>query len=156
MRNLKILLLLVLADAAPAVADTLHLVCQGNGVASDSDYVRTETHSSSGKTKESTTLVDKSRNSTGELKVEIIEGAGRAYLPRVFLPALTHGKDGWFDLKNLSESDKLITAKIAVGIISKPNLRIDRQTGSIAVDGSMGNFAGQCRPYDPASTERAF
>ncbi|QXQ08223.1 hypothetical protein KX816_09775 [Sphingosinicellaceae bacterium] len=156
MRSLKLLLVLAFVDASPALADTLHLVCRGSGVASDSDYVRTETRNHNGRTRDSRTLVDTSKSFSGELKIEITEGAGRAFLPRVFLPALSHGKDGWFDLKNLNESDNLITAKIAVGIMSKPDLRIDRLTGSITVNGSMGNFAGHCRKYDPTSSKRAF
>ncbi|KAB7645563.1 hypothetical protein [Polymorphobacter fuscus] len=156
MKARTILPVLVLFSASPGSADALHLSCEGSGNATDSDYVRTETRSSDGRTKQSSTLVDNLKSFSGEVKVEIVDGAGRAYLPRAFLPALTRGKDGWFDLKNLSETDKAVTAKIAVGMMNRPNLQIDRLTGSIAVDGSMGNFAGHCRPYDPATSKRAF
>jgi hypothetical protein len=47
-----------------------------------------------------------------------------------------------------------ITGKVMINFIQHPNIRIDRRSGSVALDGKVGSFAGQCEKYDPA--QRAF
>lgn len=82
--------------------------------------------------------------------------AGEIRLPRVMLPAIRGGKDGWLTLSKVRVSDREILASASVNPLNNPKVRVDRITGSITISGKAGNYVGQCRKYDPNSAERAF
>ena len=77
-------------------------------------------------------------------------------MPRLMLPPIHGGSDGWFKLKNIKASDGEITASVAVSLINSPKLRLDRYTGAISFSGKSGDFTGRCQKFDPAKTQRAF
>ena len=77
-------------------------------------------------------------------------------MPRSMLPSIHGGSDGRFKLKNIKISDGEITASVAVSLINSPKLRLDQYTGAISLSGKSGDFAGRCRKFDPAKTQRAF
>lgn len=85
------------------------------------------------------------RGYTDQVDVEIGDDSGRIRLPRVTLPIIRGGEGGWFELKNLSITDRAIDGNAAINIINKPKVHIDRVTGTISITGKNGDFNGQCR-----------
>lgn len=84
------------------------------------------------------------------------DGTGTARLPRKMLPLVkTSNEGGWFPLIRLEMSADEIVAQVRLNQYNKPRIRIDRVTGSLRIDGPLGDFSGQCRPYDE-HTERKF
>lgn len=83
------------------------------------------------------------------------DGAGTMRLPRRMLPTVTTSNDGgWFPLIHLSQTADEITGQVRLNQYNKPRVRIDRVTGQIRIDGPLGDFSGQCQPYDPATPRR--
>jgi hypothetical protein len=41
-----------------------------------------------------------------------------------------------------------------INFLQHPDLRIDRRSGSVAMDGKVGSFAGRCENFNPV--QRAF
>lgn len=154
MRSIAIIVAAVLSS--PAMAEDFHLICSGSGVADRSDTITTNINKSDGKTEQRTTTVDNQVPFQGDAILEIVDGAGRIHLPVGILPDVSGGKDGWFELRNLDIAQNQITAKAAVTIFNKPNVRIDRQAGTLSIDGNIGRFSGTCRVHDPAKDQRAF
>ncbi|MDI1296032.1 MAG: hypothetical protein PSY12_09145 [bacterium] len=89
-----------------------------------------------------------------QVDVEVSDQSGRIRLPRVTLPMVHGGDDGWFELKNVKVTHLAIDANAAVNIINKPKIHIDRRTGTIAITGKNGDFSGQCRAIDPNEQRR--
>lgn len=142
--------------AGPALAEDFHLICSGSGVSDRSDTITTNVDKSNGQTEQRTTTIDNQVPFQGDATVEIVDGAGRIRLPVGIVPDVAGGKDGWFELRNLVVAQNQITAKAAVTIFNRPNVRIDRQAGTLSIDGNIGRFSGTCRVHDPAKTQRAF
>ncbi|WDF72937.1 hypothetical protein [Novosphingobium sp. KACC 22771] len=84
-----------------------------------------------------------------QLDIDIQNGKARARVPRRFLPTLHGGDGGWFDVIELAIGDSDIKGKVAINIANHPNLRIDRRSGSVALDGKVGAFSGQCEKFAP-------
>jgi hypothetical protein len=128
---------------------TLNLTCSGSGVAT-----RTETTSIrqyDPKTKKYTTANAKSMSKEpfqGIAVVEISGGMGRIMLPESLVPALNTRSDGWFTIHDLVVSPDVITGKIKINFLTSRNLRIDRHSGLLTIDGGSGNFSGQCEATD--------
>jgi len=89
-----------------------------------------------------------------QMDVDLNGAVARARVPRRFLPAAHGGEGGWFDIKELAVSDDAITGTVLINFANHPKLRIDRRSGTIAMDGKVGAFAGQCKRVDP--NEKAF
>ncbi len=89
-----------------------------------------------------------------QMDIDVHNGSARVRVPRRFLPPFHGGDGGWFDVSNLVVNDDEITGKVQINFAQHPNLRIDRRSGSVALDGKVGSFAGQCEKYDP--TQHAF
>ena len=77
-------------------------------------------------------------------------------MPRVMLPAIRGGDNGWFKLKSVVVTDREITASVAVNALNNPKMRLDRMTGSISLSGTAGDYTIGCEMYDPESTVRKF
>ena len=77
-------------------------------------------------------------------------------MPRVMLPAIRGGDNGWFKLKSVAVTNSEITASVAVNALNNPKMRLDRMTGSISLSGTAGDYTGGCEMYDPESTVRKF
>jgi hypothetical protein len=52
-------------------------------------------------------------------------------------------------LTDIRETPDEITAKAFVNFMSRPNVRIDRISGTISISGRIGQFSGRCEAYDP-------
>jgi len=132
---------------------TLHLICRGTG---ERKVVTAGTATAFSGGNSATAFGTRQQLSQfGEqLDIDIQAGAGKARVPRRFLPALHGGDGGWFEVRDLNVTPDEITGKIAINFNQHPNLRIDRRSGAVALDGKVGAFAGQCEKIDP--TQHAF
>ena len=84
------------------------------------------------------------------------DGNGQMRVPRRMLPTVkTSNDNGWFPLIHVSQNTDSIEAQVRLNQYNKPRVRIDRITGAIRIDGPLGEFSGQCQPYDP-NTQRKF
>lgn len=90
-----------------------------------------------------------------QVDVELSDSGGRIRLPRIVLPIAHGGSGGWFELKNLSVSDRVIEGSAAVNFINKPKVHIDRGTGTISITGKGGTYVGRCERVD-TTAERKF
>ena len=90
------------------------------------------------------------QDQTGELNLICVG------MPRTMLPPIRGGEDGWFKLKNIEYSDGEITASVSVNPTNNPKLRLDRYAGAVSLSGKAGDFVGQCKKFDPATTARQF
>lgn len=140
----------------PASAESLHLICMGAGHANKDDDSYAYAGSSNGQTAwarmEGTTAVQ----FADQVNVDIDGATGRIRMPRTMLPPIHGGKDGWMDIEKLTIGEREITGSVGVNFINSPKLRIDRVTGVLSLAGKSGGFTGQCKPYDPATVQRAF
>ena len=150
------LALLVMLASSPATATDFHLVCEGGGAAVKRHAVHGFARNSEGQTVTATAVEAYDRNYSDQVKVEIVNGAGRIRLPRGLLPPIHGGDGGWLDLHDLAETDNEVTANAAVNFVNHPEVRIDRLAGAISIDGRDRTFAGKCQPYDPVTVQRAF
>jgi len=131
----------------------LHLICMGTG-----DHQVAHSAWGSAWSKHGTVSgfgVSHSQEQFNEqMDVDVNGPVARTRVPRRFLPPLHGGEGGWFDIKDLVVTDDEITGTVLINYANHPKLRIDRRSGTIAMDGKVGAFAGDCRPSDPA--QRAF
>jgi hypothetical protein len=62
------------------------------------------------------------------------------------------GVDGWYVIDGLAVRDDMISGQVAMGVISKPKLKIDRTTGDV----HFGDFKGVCEKSKVVPGERKF
>ena len=135
--------------SAPDVGLTLRLICRGTGEHRVENYGTAFAFSGRGN---STALaVGTQMNQFGDqMDIDINAGKVRVRVPRRMLPKLHGGEGGWFDVGELVIGGDEITGKVRLNFNEHPNLRIDRRSGSVSLDGKVGSFAGQCEKFDPA------
>ncbi len=142
--------------AAPASAESLHLVCIGGGSATKPTFSSARASDSDGNLTSATITGSRSFGFEDQVDVEIDGSTGRIRLPRVMLPPMHGGANGWFELKVVSITDRTIDGSAKVNFINLPKVHVDRMTGRISISGSSGSFGGECRPYDPSTQVRKF
>ena len=147
---------LALALPSSLNAETLHLICMGEGSASKIDQVNAHANDNSGNTANATVYRNRDVPFSDEMSIDIDGQSGRVRVPRVMLPPFHGAKEGWFDIEKLMVDDREITGNAAINFMNSPKLRIDRITGTVSMSGRTGSFAGQCKPYEPATVQRAF
>lgn len=140
------------AEPGPNNKAALNLICGGAGSATRQNNARLFGDG------ESWSGVVGQRDVAFQDQVSLwVDGArGSLRMPRSMLPPVRGGKDGWFQLKDVQQSDSEITATVAVSIINKPKLRLDRYTGAVSISGKSGDYSGTCQKFDPGTVERAF
>jgi len=146
-----------------ATAAAILLVCMGGGTAIKPDSA-TVSGSQSGSydygrgqyngTTSGTITGTRAQGYTDQVDVELNGSAGKIRLPRVVLPLLRGGEDGWFDLRDIEMSDRTIEAKAAINFMNRPKVHIDRMTGTISIAGKSGTFVGKCQKVE--AQERQF
>lgn len=146
-------------ESAPAASHetsgglTVHLICNGIG---DHKVVNTSFGTIFGR-HHSATVIGGSTSQDQfdeQMDVDINGDLARVRVPRRFLPPLHGGGDGWFSVKDLQITEEAVTGMVLINFANHPRLRIDRRSGSIALDGKVGSYAGKCEPYD--ASKRAF
>jgi hypothetical protein len=84
------------------------------------------------------------------------DGSGQAQAPKKMQPAYKDDEAGWFKIIEASITPDQIGGKIRFNSMYKPKLHVDRRTGLVTVFGKLGDFSGDCAPYDPSSSARKF
>lgn len=143
-------------DAPPAAVELVspaefHLLCHGTGqnqVATTSSGVGFFKHLALAFG--SSTQV---QNFDDDVRVDIQGNTPRITLPGRFLAAI-HRTVTTYTITPLAIDDDAISGKISINWANHPNFRINRHTGVIEVDGSLGHFTGKCEKTDP--DQRAF
>lgn len=77
-------------------------------------------------------------------------------MPPAMTPPMTRGSDaGWWTLDRLRVEDNEITGRFTLNTFNRPEITIDRVSGSIEVDGNFGYyFLGQCELVDTPPERR--
>lgn len=133
------------------------LVCMGGGTAIKPDSATVSgSHSGSydyGRGQYSgssygTVTGTRAQGYTDQVDVELTGDSGKIRLPRVVLPVVRGGDNGWFELRDVEMSDRAIEAKAAINFINRPKVHIDRMTGTISISGKSGTFVGKCQKVE--------
>jgi len=148
--------LCLLGFTSTAQAETLHLICLGDGAANKATTSNAYAANNNGDSAWATVAGQRSEGFADQVNVEIDGGTGRIRMPRVMLPPIHGGKDGWMEIEKLNVGDQEITGSVGINFMNSPKLRIDRITGVLSLAGKAGHFEGRCQPYDPEKVQRAF
>jgi hypothetical protein len=162
---LKLFLAVALAMPTAALAQDIHLVCEGTASIQRNVPVATMSDSGQGSDNRGGTFTYSGSGSVmgremvsedDEIMVDVTGAAGRVRIPDRWLPPLhTRTADGWRTLSSLTISDTEISGRFEINFLLRPTLVISRLTGRIDVVG-QGRFAGKCQPYQPGVTARRF
>ena len=134
-----VLFAMLLADPA-----NVSLVCRGGGSANKARSANGWALDNRGNSASGTVTTVRGEGFEDQTDVVIENGTGRIRLPRMMLPRLRGGKDGWFELDDLETSATAYSGTAKVNLINHPKVRIDRRTGVISIDGKAGHYVGQC------------
>ena len=157
----------------PEQGGRLELICMGGGSANKVAVARGRGNSSfsgsaigpggmttfSGSGSSSSTIyIPTAQAFDDQMDLFIEKGEGRIRMPRVMLPLIRGGENGWFKLKNVEFGSSAITASVAINIINNPKLRIDRRTRVVNLSGKAGDFVGRCQlaPFSQADEAQHF
>jgi hypothetical protein len=139
------------AISTTAQALELTLVCQGQTQAQVA-HGSFATACGDNKCVNANGFTTRTRETADVLTVELHDSGGRIQVPRAMLPPIHGpGKNGWWDLDELQVNDREITGRYSVNVLNVPRVRIDRQTGTITIDGHSENYRGSCEVADPAA-----
>ncbi|MBI0530885.1 hypothetical protein [Sphingomonas sp. TX0522] len=137
------LLALMLAQAE---AEPLTLVCH----ASVREWTDTESSSTVaadnyGNTAAANVATRGLVNSQVDLDFELRGDTARLRIPAAMRPKISSGKDGWFDVRKLSVTDRLISGEIKFNFMNKGRFEIDRASGVLT---TAGGQKAQCEKID--------
>jgi hypothetical protein len=134
----------------------LNLVCLGAGTANKPTSSRLQAWDSDGDHVSANIVGNRTVPFDDQVNLWIEADKGKLRMPRVMLPALRGGDEGWFEIRSIEVGEDEITGSVAVNFINHPKLRLDRLTGNISISGRSGNYSGTCQKYDPEAVERRF
>jgi hypothetical protein len=83
-----------------------------------------------------------------QVDIRLFSGDDRIRLPRMMLPPLHGGTDGWFKLKDVKSDARTIRAEAQINFLNHPKIYIDRVTGTISISGKAGDYSGECQVID--------
>jgi hypothetical protein len=141
---------------AQEAGNRLNLVCDGGGAANKVAGATAFAWDNHGNSASGTVLGERSQGFADQLQLWIEGSEGKARLPRVMLPPIHGGDEGWFEITNIRISANEITGTIGVNVMNHPKLVIDRMAGTVSLAGKAGQFNGRCQKFDPATAQRAF
>ncbi|WP_417760820.1 hypothetical protein [Shewanella sp.] len=150
-RQLSIVpIFLLLATAAQADDLKISLKCDGSGSKSDTETTYKTTRNKSEHSRETgTEQAMIKREFKGSMLVEIHSNMGQVKIPVAMLPPLQKDEAAdWFPINDYKVSDTEITGQVRINFLNKPELRIDRTTGTITVANGLNEFAGDCKKID--------
>ena len=131
-----------------AQSEPLNLSCGGGGSATK---IRDSSANIYGSNGDYATVQGTETSDVGfrdQVDVRLFSGDDRIRLPRIMLPPVRGGDNGWFKLKNVRSDERSITASAAVNVINSPKVHIDRVAGTISINGKAGSYSGQCQRID--------
>lgn len=90
------------------------------------------------------------RHFDAALTVQVWPGGGRVRLPKSLIPPInSRGRDGWWDLRDVTIDPDRVTASYRLNGLNKPTMTIDRRSGRISVAGTPPyGFRGTCDMVD--------
>ena len=139
------------APAAIAAETSFHLVCRGAG------QNQVMTYSSGvgffGALGAAFGSHSQVNNFEDEFRIDIEGASATATIPGRFVAPI-HLKKTNFEIKPLQITADEISGKLVVNWANHPNIRVNRRTGVLEMDGSLGNYSGKCQKSDP--NQRAF
>lgn len=148
---------ILLQLATPQAADArLNLVCLGAGSAREVTSTSVYGGNSYGGSAWANVVGQRDVPFDDQVNLWIDGDSGKIRLPRTMLPKIHGGDAGWFELRNVKETDDTITGEAAVNFMNHPQVHLDRITGTISIDGKSGHYSGTCQKYDPASAPKRF
>lgn len=140
-----------------ASAETLHLVCLGQGSGNRAFQSFGSVSDNHGNSAWGQSVGVRAVPFDDQVNIEIAEdGTGRVRMPRMMLPGLRGGKDGWFEIKKVLKTETEISGVVQVNILNSPKLRLDRMQGRVSIQGKSGDYSGKCQSYDPSKAVRQF
>jgi hypothetical protein len=95
-------------------------------------------------------------NFDDSVSVRLTSSGGEARIPRRLVGAYHEDHNGWYPLVDVQQSADEIIGKVRIHSMYKPRFRLDRITGLMTMNGTLGDFSGQCQAYDPEKVERKF
>lgn len=133
------------APPQPADADTLTLICYGQGehavYASHAGYEWNDKRKHYEPTQRSETVDEQFQ--TG-VQFEFRDGNGRIHLSGKMIPPLhSGGVEGWWQLEDVRMTPDRITARYHVSGLNRLSVNIDRRTGMVEIKDKPG-FSGKC------------
>jgi len=150
------MLALLLMAADIDAADRLDLVCVGAGSANKQSNSSVYVQNNYGDSAWGNVVGNRSVPFDDQVNLWIEGDEGRLRMPRVMLPLIRGGDDGWFKIKSVTVGQWEITGSVAVNFMNNPKFRIDRRNGFITMSGKSGHYSGRCSKYDPDSTAVKF
>lgn len=125
--------------------DSLQLICYGEGdkpgIVSRSGY---EWNDRRNRYVPRCYVENSRQDFDSQVQVDIVNGRGRIHLTgKLVAPINSGGRDGWWELQNLSVGPERITGRYRMNGLNSPRVDIDRRSGRIAIDG-IEKFRGTC------------
>lgn len=138
-------------------AAQINLICMGSGTTTDGSVSTVLGTNSNGDIATANVMNSETVGFRDQVNIEINDDdTGRIRIPRIMLPTIRGGKDGWFEFRKIKRSDTEIRGYAAITIIDHPKVRLDRMSGVLNINGDIGDFSGQCEAYDPATAKPKF
>ena len=146
-------LLFALSLSQPA-DELIELTCGGGGSANRTSSSSAFLSDNAGNSVTGSVQSRVARGFADQVDLWIEADQGRIRLPRMMLPPIRGGENGWFKLKNIEIADRTIKASAAVNALNNPKIYIDRTTGSISIDGRAGHYSGVCERRAPSDARK--
>lgn len=141
---------LFFAGTVQADALNLSLRCNGSGTVSATETTFKNSRNKSDHSKEIGTEQSMVKHPfSGTMLIEITPTMGQVKLPIGMLPPLQKDEAAdWFPINDFKVTDTEVSGKVRINILNKPNLTIDRTTGTIVVANGLNEFSGDCAKID--------
>jgi len=125
--------------------DDLQLVCFGEGEKTTiENHAGYQWNQSTHKYEPKSELVTGRQDFDTSVNVSIHGDQGRIRMPKGLIPPMhSGGNDGWWNLDDMIVGHNEIRARFRLNALNRPNVVIDRRSGTISVDG-MIKFNGRC------------
>lgn len=136
-----------LAWSSPALADDLLLRCEGQGTfASTQSGVTTAVNPNTGDVVTGVRTTNGQSTIYGVVRFRLEGDTAFISTPVVMDPPINRSPvDGWREVERLSISETEITGRFVLNRLNRPQIRLDRYTGSITIEGRFRySFQGEC------------
>lgn len=133
----------------------LNLICEGSGSArkTETTYIN-QYDSNTKKYNRASAQTSSKQPFDGIVEVKLSDGSGKIKLPDQMVPPLNAGDDGWFKIHDLVVNSRKITGSIKINFLNSQQLRIDRRSGLLTIDGGGSSFSGRCSAVDEDSPRK--
>jgi hypothetical protein len=147
-----------LAIPSAAAAEPIDLVCHGVARTVEAQQSFGSAYGSSGNSASGSATTYRTAKSDEMLRIRIDDGGatGKVKLPRALIPAISKGKEGWWDFVQLAVGDDAIRGQISLNVLNHPKIVIDRRTGDVDLKGLGETFGGSCEKAPETPNERKF